>query len=90
MLESDQCGGILNIMKVNTIQVGPKGIKIDQQLRQIVQTATLNEDLEANEYNDIQINIRAIFNKNNCFDIFKNTKLNGEHIYEPMLNRQRL
>jgi hypothetical protein len=46
--------------------------------------------MEANEHNNIQINIRAIFNKNNCFDIFKNTKLDGEHIYEPMLNRQRL
>ena len=77
-------------MKVNTIQVSHKGIKIDHEIRQIVQTATLNEDQEELELNEMQVNIRAIFNKNNCFDIFKNTKLEGEHIYEPMLNRQRL
>ena len=30
LLDSNLCGGILEILKVNTIQVGPKGVKIDQ------------------------------------------------------------
>ena len=34
--------------------------------------------------------IRALFNKNNCKDIFKNSKINGEHIYEPMSSVKRI
>jgi hypothetical protein len=39
---------------------------------------------------EVELSIRAIFNKNNCFDVLKNIKLEGHHIYEPMLNKPRL
>jgi hypothetical protein len=44
LLENDQVGGIRQIMKVNSIYVGKKGIKIDQELRQLVETNNLNEN----------------------------------------------
>lgn len=33
LLESDASGGILQVMKVNTIQVSEKGVRIDPELR---------------------------------------------------------
>ena len=42
------------------------------------------------EFNAVNTDVRDLFNKNNCFDIFKNSMIDNEHIYEPMLNRQRL
>ena len=84
----NQEGSFKNITKVNTIQVGNKGIKIDRELRQIVEGA--NTSKINIEEDNIQKDIKIVFNKNSCQDIFKNSKVDGEHIYEPMLNSKRI
>jgi hypothetical protein len=69
------------ITKVNTVQVSQKGLKIDKELRKITsKTPLLRSDSESH----LQSKVRSLFNKNNCRDIFKNAKVKGEHIYEPM------
>jgi hypothetical protein len=55
----------------------------------LVKTAEKNAG-EFEEEEPVQVEIRDLFNKNNCFDIFKNSMIEGEHIYEQTLNRQRL
>jgi hypothetical protein len=80
ILTGEECSSFKNITKVNTIQVSEKGLKIHSELRQLVDSGSVTVDGDEQIFNKI----RAIFNKNNCKDIFKNTKIDGEHIYEPV------
>ena len=59
-------------------------------MKQTVQK-TLNRlnSLEIHQ-ESVDRDVRGLFDKNNCFDIFKNSMIDNEHIYEPMLNRQRV
>jgi hypothetical protein len=48
------------------------------------------ENDEENEAKKKILSVKAVFDKNNCFDTFKNTQVKGVNIYEPMINNKRL
>jgi hypothetical protein len=61
-----------------------------EEVKDTVKVAVMRQnDVEVELHNNIT-EVRDLFNKNNCFDIFKNSMIENEHIYEPMLNRQRI
>lgn len=87
-----------SVLKGNDVSIAFKVIMKLHSLKKIGDFKDLQEKLAFKdklkenqaEHDKIKGDLKAVFDKNNCFDIFKFSKIDGKPMFEPMLNKKRL